>query len=289
MLKRFWRKRQNAPPNALLRQKHLAELAGANQDIETAAQAWRQAVALGTYSIHDNAENHLSLAQSLSDLSEGNLDKEGVESAAEALSVLTNMENRFNNDETIGLKSRIVQCRIHAGQGRQQEAEQILTLVCSELDSLGELPADIGLDFAKTLFRMGREDQAKNILGDLASRFDKAPDILQKIESLLDEPVGFREKLKARSMNRKGIEAFEAGDLDAAVEAFNKALSIVPDHTAVNLNLVQVMLKQYDQNPEPALLATCAECLERLSKLPEQHRQYRRYLALTRKLKGLTA
>lgn len=147
----------------------------------------------------------------------------------------------------------------------------------------------MGLDFAKTLFRMGREDQAKRILGDLASRFDNDPDTLQKIENLLDEPVGFRQKLEARSMNRDGIKAFEAGDLDAAVEAFNKALAIVPDHAALNLNLVQVLMKQYDQNPEPALLAACQQRLDRLNKLPEQHRQHRRYLALTRKLKGLTA
>ncbi|WP_396621382.1 tetratricopeptide repeat protein [Marinobacter sp. W-8] len=276
-------------PNALLRQKHLAELAGANQDIDTASQAWRQTVSLGTYSIHDNAEHYLSLAQSLSDLSEGDLDEEGAARSAEALSVLTKMEKRFDNDETIGLKSRIVQCRLHAGQGRHREAEKILASVSSELESLEELPADMGLDFAKTLFRMGREDQAKKILGDLASRFDNDPDTLQKIENLLDEPVGFRQKLEARSMNRDGIKAFEAGDLDAAVEAFNKALTIVPDHAALNLNLVQVLMKQYDQNPEPALLAACQQRLDRLSKLPEQHRQHRRYLALTRKLKGLTA
>ena len=95
-------------PNALLRQKHLAELAGANQDIDTASQAWRQTVSLGIYSIHDNAEHYLSLAQSLSDLSEGDLDEEGAARSSEALSVLTKMEKRFDNDETIGLKSRIV-------------------------------------------------------------------------------------------------------------------------------------------------------------------------------------
>ena len=71
-------------PNALLRQKHLAELAGANQDIDTASQAWRQTVSLGTYSIHDNAEHYLSLAQSLSDLSEGDLDEEGAARSSEA-------------------------------------------------------------------------------------------------------------------------------------------------------------------------------------------------------------
>ncbi|MGC8121462.1 response regulator [Marinobacter sp. VGCF2001] len=276
-------------PNALLRQKHLAELAGTNQDIDTASQAWRQTVSLGTYSIHDNAEHYLSLAQSLSDLSENNPDEEAVERSAEALSVLTKMEKRFADDEAIGLKSRIVQCRLHAGQGRHREAEKLLVSVSADIEAMEALPPDMGLDFAKTLFRLNKADQARQILADLAARFDDDTDTLQKIENLLDEPVGFRQKLEARGMNRDGIKAFEAGDLEAAVDAFNKALSIVPDHAALNLNLVQVLMKQYAQNRNPVLLANCQQCLDRLSKLPEQHRQHRRYVALSRKLKGLTA
>ena len=173
-------------------------------------------------------------------------------------------------------------------EGRHREAEKILTAVSSELESLAELPADMGLDFAKTLFRMGREDQAKRILGDLASRFDNDPDTLQKIENLLDEPVGFRQKLEARSMNRDGIKAFESGNLQEAAETFSKALEIVPDHAALNLNLVQVLMKEHDNNPTSTeLLKRCQSCLDRLSGLPEQHRQHRRYIALKRKLKGL--
>ena len=113
---------------------------------------------------------------------------------------------------------------------------------------------------------------------------------MQKIENLLDEPVGFRQKIEARGYNRDGIKAFESGDLDGAVEAFNRALAIVPDHAALNLNLIQVLLRKYDQAPEDhSLLTTCQECLRRLEGLPEQHRQHRRYSALARKLKGLTA
>lgn len=276
-------------PNALLRQRHLAELAGTNQDIDTAAEAWRQTVVLGTHSIHDSAEHYLSLAQSLSDLGEGDSEETGAEYSAEAFSVLNRMEKRFSDDPGIGLKSRIVQCRLLAGLGRHREAENVLNSVSSELEGLDDVPVDLTLDFAKTLFRMGRVDQARHILAELAARHENEPDVLQKIENLLDEPVGFRQKLEARGMNRDGIKAFEAGDLNAAVEAFANALEIVPDHAALNLNLVQVLMKQYDLTTDPKLLEACRQRLDRLSRLPVQHRQHRRYVALTRKLKGLTA
>ena len=102
--------------------------------------------------------------------------------------------------------------------------------------------------------------------------------------------MGFRDKLKARTLNRDGIKAFESGNLELAVETFEKALDIVPGHAALNLNMTQVLMKEYESHGrDPELLKRCEACLDRLSGLPEQHRQFRRYLALQRKLKGLGA
>ena len=279
-------------PNALLRQKHLAQVAGANQDMDTASEAWRKTVNLGTYSIHDSPEHYLSLAQSLSDLSEGSAEEGGPEQASEALNVLSKMEKRFPEDEELPLRSKIIQSRVHAGQGNQREAQKLLSQVSSQLQSSGDYSADTGLDYAKTLFRLGRDQEAKDLLAQLAARFENDSDIIQQIENLLDEPVGYRQKIKARSLNRDGIKAFEDGDLDTAIDTFGKALEIVPDHAALNLNLVQVLLKKYEQNPGAAgagLVQACQQRMKRLESLPEQHRQYRRYRALSQKLKGLSA
>lgn len=276
-------------PNALLRQKHLAEVASANQDVDTASEAWRQTVNLGTHSIHDAPENYLSLAQSLSELSEGHLEEEGPEHASEALSILTKMTKRFPEEENLPLKSKIIESRIHAGQGQDKKAQKLLEEVSEEIANLPELSADIGLDYAKTLFRLGHDQEAKDLLSTLAAQFENDNEVLQKIEGLLDEPVGFRQKIKARGLNREGIEAFEEGDLETAISTFENALEIVPDHAALNLNLVQVLLKKCEQKipPEP-LIETCKQHLKRLESMPEQHRQYRRYLALRQKLEGLT-
>ncbi|MDF0752569.1 tetratricopeptide repeat protein [Marinobacter sp. 71-i] len=274
-------------PNALLRHKHLATLAGSNQDMSTASEAWRKTVSLGTYSIHDNSEHYLALGQSLSDLSEGDSSSEGSAHADEALTILRRMEKRFADQDDIKLRSRIVQSRVHAGQGRMNEAEKALESVADGLDP-ELMDPEACLDYAKTLFRLGKEGEAKSLLNALASRCSDNPPLLQKIESLLDEPVGFRQKLQARSLNRDGIKAFEAGALDDAVSTFNQALEIVPSHAALNLNLVQVLMKKYKDAPgNRELLNRCQRCLEKLADLPEQHRQYRRFISLRKKLEGM--
>ena len=274
-------------PNALLRHKHLAVLASSNQDMPTASKAWRQTVSLGTYSIHDNSEHYLALGQSLSDLSEGDSSNEGTAHADEALTILRRMEKRFAGQENIKLRSRIVQSRVHAGQDRMNEAQNALDSVADELDP-DLMPPEACLDYAKTLFRLGREADAKGLLNALALRCSDNPPLLQKIESLLDEPVGFRQKLQARSLNREGIKAFEAGNLEEAVTTFNRALDIVPSHASLNLNLVQVLMKQYQGTAgDRELLKRCEKCLEKLADLPEQHRQHRRLISLRKKLEGM--
>lgn len=274
-------------PHALLRQKHLATVAQTNQDMGTAAEAWRKTVHLGTHSIHDSADNYLALGRSLCELSEGDTSEAGKACVDDAMSALHKMEKRFADAPEVAIRSQLVQSRLHIGQGRIQEAQNCLESIAADLTDTNALSADTGLDYAKTLFRLGREEDAKTLLATLAQRFENDSEIIQQIEALLDEPVGFRQKMQARNLNRNGIKAFEDGSLEQAAKAFRQALEIVPSHTALNLNLVQVLMKEYDSNGDRSLLADCRNYLGKLADLPEQHRQYRRYTALSKKLESL--
>ncbi|MDI9246803.1 tetratricopeptide repeat protein [Marinobacter sp. CHS3-4] len=276
-------------PNALLRHKQLANLATSNQDLPTASDAWRQTVTLGTHSIHDSSDHYLQLGSSLSDLSEGDTSTDGQGWASEALAILRRMERRFPEEENVKLRSRVVQSRVHAGQGSLKEANKALESVKDELATIENLDPELGLDYAKTLFRLDEHDEAKQLLGKLAHRCENDPSLLQKIENLLDEPVGFQQKLKARSLNRNGIKAFEDGNLDEAIRIFSEALSIVPDHAALNLNLTQVLIKKYQGSEDQSLIRDAQKHIARLDSLPEQHRQYRRLVSLRQKLKGMSA
>lgn len=275
-------------PNALLRQKHLAELAESNQDMETAAQAWLKTVSLGAHSIHDNAGHYLSLSQALCDLSEGNTGKEGKTLSTEAFLTLSNLEERFPDNEILKLRSQIIQCRIYEGQKHSQEAEAMLDCVRQKLRNTRSLGLETGLDYAKTLYRLGHGNEAKTLLGELAKQFSENPGAIKKIESLLDEPVSFRTKIKARRLNREGIAAFESGNMKEAGNIFTRALELIPNHPALNLNQVQVLMKEHETTEgNKGLIERCQHHLSRLVDLSEQHGQYRRYLALQRKLKAM--
>lgn len=277
-------------PNALLRQRDLAQLATQNHDIDTAADAWRRTVNLGTWSVHDNPDHHLALGRSLTDLSEGDPTGEGKEYADEAVKVLKNLERKFPEAPDIGPRTMLVRARIVAARGNRTKA---LAFLEKAREALPEetLSADAGLDLAKTMYRVGQNREAERLLGALAQKFEGQSDIVEQIENLMDEPVGLQQRLQARTLNREGIQAYEQGALGDAARHFEQALEVVPNHAALNLNLIQIRMKQLDSKdasitPQHAV-AQCRRCLAALENLPPQHRQYRRYQAMKRKVENL--
>lgn len=275
-------------PNAILRQRQLARTAAENQDLDTASAAWRRTVHLGVHSIHDNPEHYLNLGRSLSDLCEDERSEEGQSQASEALRILQALKKRFPESQEAYRQGLLIQARVHSGQGRTKEAGRIVDDMLNVEDGANMAP-DTVLELARTLFTLGQREEAEKQLFDLSQRCPDDRRIQAAIEALLDEPVGFRKRAKARRLNRKGITAFENGDLEAAAGTFREALSLVPRHAALNLNLVQVHLKQLESQPRnTALLDECQVCLANLRNLSPQHQQYRRYQSLQRKVESLS-
>ena len=82
----------------------------------------------------------------------------------------------------------------------------------------------------------------------------------------------------------KGRVHFNVG----GAQAIEDALKLVPRHAALNLNLVQVILKRIEKDGRSnELIQRCKGCLERVSYIPPQHRQHKRLEFLKRKLASL--
>ena len=78
--------------------------------------------------------------------------------------------------------------------------------------------------------------------------------------------------------NRQGIQFYEQGQLAEALRVFGEAMNITPNHTGLNLNFLQALLKHAAQSGGLGGYAEAARgSLKRLEKLTEQHRQYKRY------------
>jgi CheY-like chemotaxis protein len=274
-------------PLAILRQTKLAEVCTKNKDVESAAEAFRQSVKLGFNSVHESPDNYLNLGKCLSDLSEGDTSELGKKRAKEAVHTLGRAAKKFKDNPDVKTSALLIESRVHKGQGDDNKSKTALEQAQQTMD-MARASADTALEFAKTLYSIGEESQAEQLLSDLAGKHGDNQEILNEIEELLDEPVSLQKKVKARALNKQGIGAFETGDLAEAIKVFEDALLVTPKHPALNLNIVQVMLKQIkDQGGNPELKRKCDACLKNVQHIPSQHRQHKRYVYLRKKVDSL--
>lgn len=274
-------------PNGIVRQETIAQIAQDNQDFEAAASALRNTVRLGVGSVHDKPDHFLELGRCLFEISDGDTGEQGRKAADEALNVITSMGKRFREDGYSKTLGTLISARVHAGQGREQESARLIEELGAHLDA-DDMTADMGLELAKTLYSQHKDNEAETLLSRLATRFEADAEVMAKIEALMDEPVGFQKKMRARGLTKDGIKAFEQGQLEVAIRIFEDALQLIPRHPALNLNLIQVLLKKMEQgDTSPGLLKRCKSCLEQAAHIPAQHRQHKRLVFLQNKIDNL--
>ncbi len=275
-------------PFAILRQQKLADVAMRNKNVEKATDAYRSAVKLSNNSVHDKPDNYLQLSRCLSELSEGDKSVEGKKRAKEAMTTLDKVNHKFKENTNVRLQSMLIESRVHLGQDNDRKSKEVLSKAIEFMDQI-ELKPEDHLEMAKTLYAQGQVDKAERTLSMLAQTHGHDRNIMNQIEDLLDEPVSLKKKMKARSLNKEGITLFEAGNIKEAIDVFEKALEATPKHPALNLNLVQVMLKALKSNAHmrDAILPKCKRCLENVKHIPERHRQYKRLQHLTKKVAEL--
>lgn len=262
-------------PRLITRQHKLGELCLKNHDLDAATEAFRQTVNYGENSVHQRPDHFLALGRCLCDLS---ADKTGDESKAladEGIYVLEQANDKFCDDESICIAATLIEARIYHGQDNSSIAEDTLYKAECLIEAC-DLNATVGLEFAKTLYTFDHEERAHEVLKELSERYNGNPKVLAKIEALMDEPENLSTRLKAKELNKNAISLVDQGKLQQAIEAFESAIRHTPRHAALNLNLVQVIVKHYQSTQNADLLTSAVKALKRLEHIPEQHHQYRR-------------
>ncbi|UZE97409.1 response regulator [Alkalimarinus alittae] len=273
-------------PLSIPRQQKLGVLCTKNQDLEGAIHAYKSAVKHSNNSVHDSADNYLNLGRSLCDSSEGNDTEQSKEDAEEAINILNTAAKKYDNPN-VKAKANLIQARVHIGQN-DTEASKAAFAIAEALIDEENIDSDTGIELSKTLYRLAETQRAEQLLHNLAKRFESDQTVINRIEELLDEPVSLRQKIKARDLNKKGISFFEGGLLTEAINTFKDAINETPKNPALNLNLVQVALKSFENKaPDVTEIEVLQQALENVKHIPAQHRQYKRFITLSKKVSEL--
>lgn len=266
-------------PMSIGRQCALGQVADLNNDLETAARAFSRTVKLGRNSCLDAADNHLAFVRAAARL-HGADETAAGDYVREVQRSLAECERRFIVSADTQLQLRLLECQTQACFGDKARARTLLHDLRGEIDNMEVAPSlDARLDMVVALTANGDKAAAKTLLDDLVREFDGDEASLCKIDRLLNEPVSESNRARVAAINSHGIQAYKNGEFKEAVEHFEEAQRLFPNHPGVQLNLVQAFLgamKKFGKNDER--MAQCRLLLDQVRLVVNTvHPHYERY------------
>ncbi len=276
-------------PKSILRHRRLAELAEENHDDETCLKAYEEAIRWNYNSCHADAEDYLSLARKTVSVTKGRKDRDSVDKTKKAISLLDRMRRRFPERKN-KVKSGLIESQLHSNQGKDSFAKSALEAAEKEYDILDPKEMDARLDYAQSQLMTGDKKKAYKELHMVSRECKNDKKILERVDKISEEPITVAGKQCAADLSRSGIEAYQRKDYDASLIIFTDALKMFPNHTGVNLNMVQVSLAKTDaEGKSKDLYERCKDCLLRVDSIGKEHKQYERFRFLHNQYKTIYA
>lgn len=262
-------------------QKQLATVASANNDLVVASQAYRKTVRLSNNSCHDDVSHHLDFGRTTVALMASDEASGGREMLRDVLVGMDSLEKKFDLTADQFLQSQLICCQAYKTQGNTKKAKEILREV--EVRQNGKRSDfDTELDKIHVLQALGEKKLADEAIDELIRCYEHDQEALQKLDSLLDEPISDVNKQRVKSINREGIDFYKNKKYEEAVECFTQAKRLFPNHIGIHLNLVQALsghIKTYGFNTER--MTQCVAALKHVEpKLNPSHSQFDRFRQL---------
>lgn len=266
-------------PKSIKRQKRLAEVAERNGDLTTAISALRSTVKLGELSCLASPEDNLNFARVAATSVEKGLE-DATAITTEAVNYIEDARNRFTLSRDQLTRASLLEGRALILAGHEGKGRSIIEAVEAH-DQEGE-SIEARIERIRAKQALGEDAEAEELIQQLLQEFAYDEAVLQRLDALLEEPVSESNRALVANINREGIDLYNHGQFDEAVDCFAKARRLFPKHVGIQLNIVQAFvgkLKAGDMSDNTVASARAA--LDEVSGLiDEQHSQYDRFVRL---------
>jgi CheY-like chemotaxis protein len=273
-------------PKAILRQKALADVALRNNDLDTAEGAFKRVIRIGKASCFKTPADY-------SGLSKVYLEKKAPN---DALKVISNVRDEFNNAAEATLQAAVMEGRIYTTMGQTGLAEKAVEEASHIYSNLaGNVPTDVAMDLAKTCFSLGKKDQGEELVKYVVRNHHEDEAVLRQAEALFTE-LGMGDEGRALisstrqeviDINNKGVQLAKEGKLEESIEFFTKAAGGMPENQTINLNAAQSLIMHMQRNGKnDRYLYQTRQYLDRVRELDPTNDKYQKLLAYYKKILG---
>ena len=275
-------------PRSVGRLKFYANVCLENEQYSKAASALKTTNELAIHSIHNHPENALLFAKAvLEHISEMPIDqaRKITNKVFNALSLMT----KDFDDVELKIRSQLLTALLrltikehHPSRVSLEAAEKLLEVHQHEMSTQGKLES------SRSLVKLNREDRASNILQQLAQDNPSDEELLKEIDACLTRPISDN-IIRAQQAIEIGMSYYKQNQFSEAINELSNALRIIPHHTGLKLNLLQVLLVAYEKSPiSNNYIERAQDIIDEMDKLPSSSYSQSRYIVLKEKFEQLT-
>jgi len=264
-------------PNALLRQKELADLCVMNNQPDEANEAFQQVQKLSDQSIYAKPEqtyDYVDFLASQATSKDSPIDSNEVKIALEQLAIA---EKRFNNTNNITIQTKLMSANLYAVVGDTEEAKKLVEQALNTDSTPSELDAATLKVAASSLSLLGDDQKAEQYLEKAADIASDDPGLVGKIYQQLNNKITLEQRVLATQKNKQGIEYYSEGKTLEATSVLREAQTLTPRHISLNLNLIQVLLKLHKETNDETLLDEVKTLLLKIRHTPKYHKEFKRF------------
>ena len=267
-------------PMSILRQKRLAGLAEDNGDVLIAIEALRRASKLGKFSCYGTVDDCLNLGRLVTSSIQNDIElPEGTR--RETLDLLDQAQNWYNLSHSTLQELQSLQSDVASARPVEKQISAVTVTDYSER-VVEQQSLDEELAHVTRLLEAGNNQEAEKILEELKNKYKDDEQALERLDLFLNEPASESNREMVANINREGIDLYNEGRFDDALECFDKARQLFPKHIGIQLNIVQALIGKMRLQPEDdSLIEQCQVSLDLVASLiDEDHEQFNRYKQL---------
>ncbi len=276
-------------PNAVARQKSLADAAYKNGALELAQSSYEKAIKLGEYSVHKSANTYAGLAKVLT----------ARDDPAEALKVLERTREEFKGDSEAALQTAVIEGLAYQKMGQPEKAAEALAQAGELMrNQPGNVSAATTMDMANALFLLGQKDQACSLLESVVKNNHENAGIIHMVEAVFENAglAGEGDALIKKSsqevvgINNQGVALANEGKFEEGIKLMRQALKNLPNNDLMITNLCGMMIGLMSKNgKDDRMIYETRELLDRVGKINPANKKYNTYVNLVNKLASAPA
>ena len=278
-------------PMSLDRQSWLSELSMEVGEIDTSVKACKMILKLAEGTLKETPKHHDQYARTLRKAvaftedpkKKAELIKEGREQLKLALK---KYEDNDAAREYLKFNEAMFRSLEKFEQGKAEEAIAIIDAAVIRHKDLLKDDTLLNIDVAEAKLYADDRAGAEQLLREVMKQYPDNKVLLDRIHNIIDSPIPYHQRIIISELNRKGRTEYDDGHYEEALRSFRKALEIYPQHPAINLNAVQVMLKMIEAGQRSAnAYREAKQYLDASVTLELEHPEYERKEAFKRFLK----